>query len=88
MYHVQRQFSKVVVLARDQWSGDDPINRNTPPGHLFLLGDWGASGGLLRLTRRGDLMLLTRGHIFVETPFTWPGSAARALIKDGQLLFP
>ena len=88
MYHVQRQFSKVVVLARDQWSGDDPINRKTPPGHLFLLGDWGASGGLLRLTRRGDRMLLTRGHIFVEASFTWPGSTAQACIKDGQLLFP
>jgi hypothetical protein len=86
MARTQFQFSRVVVLSRDQWSGDDPINRKTPPGHLFLLGDWGASGGLLRLTRRGELMLLTRGQVFVEAPIPWPGSSTKVCIKDGRLL--
>jgi len=81
----QFQFSSVLLKSRDSWSDADLIDRSHPPGSVFLLGDWGAAGGLLKLTRQGYLILLSREQLFLGASFRWPGTQTMVQLKDGKL---
>lgn len=81
----QFQFSKVKRVRREEWHDAEPIRTGAAPGTIFLLGGWGQTGGLLRLTRQGFLLLLTREQVFCEAVIHWPISGAQMKIQGDVL---
>ncbi len=81
----QIQFSSVVRVARSVWRDPEPVAPSAVPGTIFLLGEWGETGGLLRMTRQGFLLLLTRGQVFLGETFWWPISGFPMRIRGDVL---
>lgn len=54
-------------------------------GVVRLFGAWGETGGLLRLTRSGKYISLSRAQVFSEQPFPWPVSGLPYVIRCGRL---
>lgn len=82
----QFQFSEVSRVPRDEWPGS-LLRNDSPPGTIFLLGDWGVTGGFLKMTRQGQLLLLTRAEVFGRTPARWPHSEATLSIEGDRAVF-
>ena len=81
----QFQFAKVNRIGREYWHDAEPTRTGAVPGTIYLLGRWGQTGGLLRVTRQGFLLLLTREQVFCEATIYWPISGAQMKIQGDVL---
>ncbi len=81
----QFQFSGVTRVPRADWHDAEPIRTGAAPGTIYLLGRWGETGGLIRLTRQGFLLLLTREQVFCAAPIFWPVSGVPMKIQGDVL---
>jgi len=61
------------------------LHREAEPGALFLFGPLGMTGGLLKLTRRGEFVTLTRAQVYLREPWRWPWSDRWFSIVEGKL---
>lgn len=59
------EFDRVTYVEHGNYTR--PLKESFPPGTLFLLGSWGESGGLLKLTRN-KFVSITRDQAFGLAP--------------------
>jgi len=55
------------------------------PGDIALTGPEGQTGGLLRLTERGEYILLSQRQVYCGAAFQWPWSDQWFRIVDDRL---
>ena len=75
------------VTRREPGSYGDPLRDAAEPGTIFLLGPWGESGGLLKLTARGDFLSLTADETYGRAWIPWPESEDRIRLDDERVVF-
>lgn len=75
-------FRSVSRVELEAWSGK-LYSREWAPGTIFLLGPWGETGGLIKLTRSGHMLSVTRRQVFLGEPLIWPDQSP---IRGFQIL--
>jgi hypothetical protein len=58
---------------------------SSAPGDVRLFGPMGRTGGLLRLTSKGEFMVLSKDQLYLQAPIRWPWSRQLFILQDGRL---
>lgn len=67
------QFAGVKLLPFEEWP-QYWMKHDTKPGYILLQkGDYGTVGGLLRLTKEGVFLTVSKEQVFDSALIEWPG---------------
>lgn len=81
------EFNSVVRVPAEDWIHRSILHNDYPAGTILLLGSWGRSGGFIKLTNRGQFMLLTMQQVYCQEPIKWPHSSVTFEIHDTVTVF-
>jgi len=77
------EFKEVLRLEPEDW-GEGPFSTDHPPGTVFLFGEWGKTGGLLKISR-SVFITLTQSETYGVSPIQWPGTQMFVLLTDDKM---
>lgn len=76
----------IVRVPRDKWSSISVVKGDHAPGHVFLFGEAGNCGGLLKLNR-SDYLTVTYEELYLQEPARWPESTTEFIIVKDKIEF-
>lgn len=80
-------FTSVVRLEPSLWSVASVLHDSHVPGTIFLFGEPGTTGGLLKLSSTGDFMTLSRAEVYLQEDALWPESVVTFKLIGNEIIF-
>lgn len=80
-------FTTITRIEQEEWADKSLLHNDYRPGTILLLGPWGACAGFIKLTGRGQFMLLTKEQVFTRDVIRWPHSSVTFVIEGDRAVF-